>query len=194
VLVEYPYPALLVRSDVHAEPDETYWLVGAGKHGASDIVRGRDGRIARVSGSLIERDGDRMIEVSSADALTESASTDGSRIEPLHSLGTIVVRGEIVDSKCHLGVMKPGEGPTHRDCAVRCLLGRITPMVVPRRDQAGVGRLALVDLDGGPFTDALDSLVGRPLELRGELLVRGPMRFLAARSIDVRRGESSDSP
>jgi hypothetical protein len=187
MIVEYPYPALLVRT--HLEKDveyEMYWLVGAGKHGASAIVNGRDGRVVRVSGSLIERDDNRMIEVSSAGALAEITSRDAAPLEPLHSLGAIVARGEIVDSKCHLGVMKPGEGPTHRDCAVRCLLGRVTPMFVAHGDHARMGRLALVDRDGGPFTEAVDALVGRPVEVRGELLARGAMRFLAARSIDIR--------
>ena len=100
-----------------------YWLVGPGKHGAEDVVRGRDGQRVQLSGSFIERDGDAMIEViPHSVAMTGAGATE---IEPLRSLGVLVIEGEIVDSKCHLGVMKPGEGPTHRDCAVRCLLGRI---------------------------------------------------------------------
>jgi hypothetical protein len=29
----------------------------------------------------------------------------------------------------HLGVIKPGEGAPHRNCAVRCLSGAVPPMV-----------------------------------------------------------------
>jgi len=183
-VVEYPYPALLVQDSSHTSP-AVYWLVGGGKHGASEIVKGRDGRMMRVSGTLIERDEDRMIEVTSNDALVDIEAHRPTQIESIRSLGAVVVRGEIVDSKCHLGVMKPGEGPTHRDCAVRCLLGRITPMFVPQAGDAQVGRLALLDPDGRPFTDPLDTRVGRPVEIHGELLGRGPLRFVAARSIDV---------
>ena len=177
-LVEYPYPALVVP-DSSALPLTTYWLVGPGKHGASDLVKGRDGQMVRLSGSLIERDGDRMIEVPSRDALVTLDSHAVIPLEPLHSLGPIVVRGEIVDSKCHLGVMKPGEGATHRDCAVRCLLGRITPMFAPARNEAWIGRLALVNPDGRPMNESLDRLVARPVEIHGDLLSRGPLRFLA---------------
>jgi hypothetical protein len=182
-VVEYPYPALLVRDATHNSP-AVYWLVGAGKRGASEIVNGHDGRMVRVSGTLIERDEDRMIEVASKEALADIGPHAPTAIESMRSLGSVVVRGEIVDSKCHLGVMKPGEGPTHRDCAVRCLLGRITPMFVPRAGAASMGRLALVDPDGRPFTGPLDTHVGRPVEIHGELFARGPLRFLAARSID----------
>ena len=185
-VVEYPYPALLLQDSSPNSPG-VYWLVRAGKHGVSEIVKGRDGRMVRVSGTLIERDEDRMIEVASMDALVDIGPPAPTPIESMRSFGAIVVRGEIVDSKCHLGVMKPGEGPTHRDCAVRCLLGRITPMFVPRVGDAQTGRLALLDPDGRPFTDPLDTRVGRPVEIHGELLARGPLRFLAARSIVVDR-------
>jgi len=175
-LVAYPYPALLVAESTGAS--RFYWLVGAGKHGAFGLVTGRDGQMVRVNGSLIERDHDRMIEVPSREAIV-SVESETLPLEPLRSLGGIVIRGEIVDSKCHLGVMKPGEGATHRDCAVRCLLGRVTPMFAPTRQDARVGRLALVGPDGQPITESLESIVGRPVEIRGELLGRGPLRFLA---------------
>jgi hypothetical protein len=34
-------------------------------------------------------------------------------------LGEVQLTGEIVDSKCYFGVMNPGNGKVHRDCAVR---------------------------------------------------------------------------
>src|SRR6188472_2626800 len=60
-LIEAPYPALLVADSEHA--GMIYWLVGPGKHGAAEIVRGMDGHAVRVTGSLIARDDDSMIEV-----------------------------------------------------------------------------------------------------------------------------------
>src|SRR5688572_24294355 len=148
-IVEFPYPALVADDATGA--NGVYWLVGPGKHGAENIVDGRDGQRVQLSGSLIERAGDAMIEVV-PDSLI-MAGTRTTAIEPLRSLGVVIVEGEVVDSKCHLGVMKPGEGPTHRDCAVRCLLGRIPPMFVPH-DRAGVGRVTLVSDAGQPFAGA----------------------------------------
>ncbi|HZM58410.1 MAG TPA: hypothetical protein VFB85_01415 [Vicinamibacterales bacterium] len=213
-LIEFPYPALLV-SGAHAPT--SYWLVGPGKHGAAGLVAGRDGAIVRITGSLIEREHDHMIELRSLAMVT---GVTLPAVEPLRSLGPIVLSGEIVDSKCHLGVMKPGEGPTHRDCAVRCLLGRITPMFATHskgpgpRPQAseratafwpsarwGLGpeawglqdRLALVDPAGRAFDAPLDTLVGRPVVIRGELLSRGPLRFLATTPAAIQVQENGAS-
>ncbi len=57
-------------------------------------------------------------------------------------LGAVTLTGEIVDTKCHLGVMNPGEGKVHRDCAVRCISGGAPP--VSGADQEGDTRLLLL--------------------------------------------------
>ena len=90
-----------------------------------------------------------------------------------------------MDSKCHLGVMKPGEGPLHRDCAVRCLLGAVPPMIVVRSSSGIARRLALVDESGRPFFSDFSSLAGRPLTIRGTLLAQGARNLLAARLDDI---------
>jgi hypothetical protein len=178
-LVEFPYPALVSADGAPAST--VYWLVGAGKHGAADIVRGRDGQRVRLSGSLIQREGDVMIEVI-PDSL--AAISDASPVEPIHSRGVIIAEGEIVDTKCHLGVMKPGEGPTHRDCAVRCLLGRIPPMFVPH-GRPDLGRVSLVSEAAQPFADP-EVFAGRRVAIRGEILLRGAQTFLAVVRRDIR--------
>lgn len=183
LLVEFPYPALIARG-ASDDAASVYWLVGPGKHGAENFVKGHDGRHVTLSGMLIERDGDRMIEITSNGAMTIVGASQVP-IEPLHSLGAITLAGEIVDSKCHLGVMKPGEGPTHRDCAVRCLLGQVMPMIVTTDRGGASRRIALVDRDGRPFRDPLDGVVGRPVKVRGELLARGPLRFVATSGVRV---------
>jgi hypothetical protein len=173
-IVERPYPALDVSAD---ERDvRWFWLVGPGKHGAADFVKGLDGRRVRLAGSLIEREGERMIEVVPATLTT--TSSEPSAVAPLNTIGPARLDGEIVDSKCHLGVMKPGEGPTHRDCAVRCLLGSIPPMLVIR-DGGHTRRVPLVVTDGPDFSEALPALAGGPVRVHGMWLERGGRRFLA---------------
>lgn len=179
-IVEFPYPALI--GDDATGANRTYWLVGPGKHGAEEMVHGRVGQQVQLSGSLIERDDDAMIEVLPGSLMTIGGSAIAT--EPLRSLGAVVVEGEIVDSKCHLGVMKPGEGPTHRDCAVRCLLGRIPPMFVPH-NRADLGRVSLVSEAAHAFADT-DVFAGRRVSLRGELLQRGVQKFLAVSQRDIR--------
>jgi hypothetical protein len=176
-LVEFPYPAL----DVDGETPASYWLVAPGKHGAAGLVRGLDERRVRVRGTLIERDGDKMLQVVPGEIETLSAAPETTPSAPVR-IGTRRVVGELVDGKCHLGVMKPGEGPLHRDCAVRCLLGDVPPMIV----EHGTGRrFALVRDDGRPFVADFSAIAGRPLIVHGTLLSQGLRRYLAAGLDDI---------
>jgi hypothetical protein len=177
-LVEFPYPAI----DVAGSAPASYWLVGPGKFGAAALVRGLDGRTVRARGSLIERGGEKMLQLAGPDGIeTLGAQSETKPSLPVR-IRTVTVVGELVDSKCHLGVMKPGEGPTHRDCAVRCLLGAVPPMISERGTRA---RLALVNEDGRPFFSDFSALAGRPLSVRGTLVIQGARRFLEAGLDDI---------
>ena len=176
-LTEFPYPAL----DVDVPTPAFYWLVGPGKHGAAGLVRGLDGRRVRVHGTLIERDGEKMLQVVPREIETVAAP-DETKSSATVRIRTVTVTGELVDSKCHLGVMKPGEGPLHRDCAVRCLLGAVPPMISVRGTHE---RFALVRSDLRPFFSDFPSLAGRPLVVRGTLVSQGARRFLAVELDDI---------
>jgi hypothetical protein len=54
-------------------------------------------------------------------------------------------------------------------------------------------RLALVDPAGRAFDAPLDTLVGRPVVIRGELLSRGPLRFLATTPAAIQVQENGAS-
>jgi hypothetical protein len=180
-IVESPYPALTITDSTRVA--RTHWLVGQGKHGAADLVRGRHGQHVAVSGSLIQRDRDVMIEIApGAITVTDAGTANG--VEPFLSHGVVNLVGEIVDSKCHLGVMKPGEGPTHRDCAVRCLLGRIPPMFAPD-DGSKLGRVSIVTEHGHAFVNP-GAWAGRRVSVRGEVLQRGAQTFLAVSPHEIR--------
>jgi hypothetical protein len=180
-IVERPYPML------RTEDGGRYWLAGPGKRGAAALVEGLDGRSARVRGTLIQRGEDRMIQIEAGSVTPREAPSDRAtagldstlRAGPLASL-----EGEIVDSKCHLGVMKPGEGPTHRDCAVRCLLGGVPPMLVVRQG-AGVRRLPLVAPDGSPLAWDPEPLTARYVRIAGRLFTRHGEEYLGAAISDV---------
>jgi hypothetical protein len=138
----------------------------------------------RVRGTLIQRDADRMLEVRSGGI---EGMPGAPRVAPgsLHRRGDATLRGEIVDSKCHLGVMKPGEGPLHRDCAVRCLLGGAPPMLVISSGRH-TRRIALVGADGGPLTVDLEASTGRPVLVRAVLYDRGDEEYLGVTPDSIR--------
>lgn len=177
-IVERPYPLLVDGSG------RRYFLVGPGKHGAAAIADGFDGRLVRVRGTLIQRDADRMLEVRSGGI---EGMPGAPRVAPgsLHRRGDATLRGEIVDSKCHLGVMKPGEGPLHRDCAVRCLLGGAPPMLVVTNGRT-TRRIALVAADSSPLTVDLEASTGRPVLVRGVLYGRGDEEYLGVTPDSIR--------
>jgi hypothetical protein len=172
-----PYPSLLVERPGMAGQQSKYsryLLVAPGKHGADDLVAGFDGKQVRLQGQLIYREGGTMVEITpGAITVLNSAPTDQ---EPTRDLGTVTVTGEIVDSKCYLGVMNPGQGKVHRDCAARCLSGGVPPIFITRN---GTDQFLLVDPEGHALGhDALREFVAEPITIHGELLQRGESRLL----------------
>jgi hypothetical protein len=81
----------------------------------------------------------------------------------------VTLRGEIVDSKCFLGVMVPGDGKTHKDCASLCLRGGIPPALVVRDREGRSALLLLVSESGGSLAGhpAASRFAGEPIELTG---------------------------
>lgn len=108
-----------------------------------------------------------MLEVV-ADSL--QAVNEGANIAlPTQDLGTFTLVGEIVDSKCYLGVMNPGETKVHRECAVRCISGGIPPMLVARDVAGNKVALQLVSSSGAPVNQDVLELVAEPVEITGQV-------------------------
>jgi hypothetical protein len=80
----------------------------------------------------------------------------------------LMLTGEIVDSKCYYGVMNPGEGKVHRDCATRCLSGGVPPSFVVHGGPKDGTVYLLTDATGArlPISAFLDR-VGEPVMIRG---------------------------
>jgi len=182
VVATRPFPTLLVaRPGEVGQQDKysRYLLVAPGKHGADDLVAGFDGKQVRLQGQLIYREGGTMLEITpSSIAVIDTAPTIQ---ETTRDLGTVTVTGEIVDSKCYLGVMNPGQGKVHRDCAARCLSGGIPPIFIVRDGITTDGheQLLLVGLDGRALgRDALREFIAEPIQIQGELIERGSTQLL----------------
>ena len=106
-----------------------------------------------------------------------------------NDLGPVTLRGEIVDSKCYLGVMNPGNGKVHRDCAVRCISGGAPPAFVARDAEGDSRVLLLVGSDGRQLNREVLSFVAEPIEVTGELLRSGANLILKAEPSRFRRVE-----
>ena len=171
-VVERPFPALLLeRPDTASATGTTgavssLLLVAPGKFGASALVQGRDGEHVDLRGTLVYRDGRTMIEVV-PDSIVGATGTPHN--VAVDDLGDERLRGEIVDTKCNLGVMNPGGGKTHKACAMRCIAGGIPPMLVPRTADGNETFYLLVMPDGSVANEALFPFVGDQVEMTGRL-------------------------
>jgi hypothetical protein len=173
-----PYPALLVVRPGGKEYSR-YLLVAPGKHAADAEVRSFAGEAVQLRGSLIYRDGQTMVEL-------VPGSVQALRKEPaavsFATLGEVTLTGEIVDSKCFLGVMNPGRTKVHRDCAARCISGGIPPAFV-----TADGFYLLVGGDGRAVQHELLDWVGETIEVTGTVLRSGETLILRAEPTSFRR-------
>ena len=173
IIERKPFPTLLVKRPGPVDSGAShYLLVAEGKHGADDEVSGFEGKSVRLKGTLIYRGNQTMIEVvkgstslaGSAEALPAAAKT----------LGMFELSGEIVDGKCYLGVMNPGSGKVHHDCAVRCLSGGVPVLFATNNFRGEHAVLQLADASQKPLPKAafLDH-VGQPVRVKGTVVENG---------------------
>lgn len=184
VVSEFPYPTLLVARPGRSEtmPYSRYLLTAPGKFGADSLVQGMHGNNVRLSGSLIYRDAQTMIEIQPATIQTLQGQ---HAVADDETLGAITLHGEIVDSKCYLGVMKPASFKPHKACAIRCLSGGIPALLVVRREDGRHEHLLLADPQGKAINAHILDRVAQPVRVSGELFRRGSDLILRAHPDDV---------
>src|SRR5882724_4928144 len=187
IIERKPFPTLLVKRPGSPDSGSShYLLVGEGKHGADDEVSEFEGKFVRLKGTLIYRGGQTMIEVvrgsisvvGTAQALPAAAKT----------LGVFELEGEIVDGKCYLGVMNPGSGKVHRDCAARCLSGGVPVLFATNDFRGDPAVFQLTDSNQKPLPKAafLDH-VGQPVRLKGTVVENGDTQIFEIEPSSITR-------
>jgi hypothetical protein len=155
VLERRPYPALLTGGI-------RYLLVAPGKHGADELLAAAgEGSQIRLEASVIRNGENRMLEVLPGSLNVTNPQTAAA--PAARDLGVVVLTGEIVDSKCYFGVMNPGRGKVHRDCAARCIRGGIPPAFLVR-DRAGKAKVIVLEA-----STHLVERIAEPVTIRGRL-------------------------
>ena len=180
----HPAPVLRGNEEGTVDAEGSYLLVAPFKHGADDLVASQDGRAVRLRGTLVNREGRRMIEVVPGSIEATKDSPEAADEIPL---GEIDLVGEIVDSKCWLGVMKPGDRKTHRACASLCIRGGIPPLFVAHGEKGAELVALLTSPAGKPVNDHVLSFVAEPVRVRGALSRRGDMLVLRADPATIER-------
>jgi hypothetical protein len=181
-LVKRPYPLLL------DDRGRALLMVDFGKRGAQRRVQSLpDGAHLTVNGFLLDRDGRQMVECSPEESAVRADHLPPAPASLIRSGDRITLVGEIVDSKCFLGAMKPGEGKTHKACAVRCISGGIPPVLVCWDGAGRTTYYLLADTQGGPVGDWVLPLVGEHVEVTGDLAGLGDLRVFCTGPDAIRR-------
>ena len=187
VLQLNPFPALktFYGKDIYGNPVvKTIPLVNFGKAGADPIIQKISSQHkndlsslwVKVKGKLEYNHGAALMELSEKEKSIESVSPISKEEKSLmaapkiQDLGSVILHGQIVDPKCFLGVMKPGEGKPHSDCAIRCISGGIQPMFVIRNAKGEETYFILRGENGEPINEKILSNIGIPVEVNGKLL------------------------
>jgi hypothetical protein len=95
--------------------------------------------------------------------------------------------GEIVDSKCYLGVMNPGHTKPHRECASLCIRGGIPPLFIAKDSDGRDVHLWLVSEKGEPVNQQVLDFVAEPIEITGQIKRSGDQLYLYANPQTFRR-------
>ena len=193
ILQAQPYPHLLVARPGNADGlprFSTYYLVAPWKFGLDrETIAPLHGKSVTLKGTLIYRGNQTMIETK-PEWIQAAEQTSATTPPPQSmSLGTQTLIGEIVDSKCFLGVMNPGQLTPHRACAIRCISGGIPPVLLVRRTNGPALYFLLVSRDGKPVNKQVLNMVAEPVEITGEVERQGDLLILRADPDTYRRAK-----
>lgn len=175
-----PYPVLFTVPEAGHPDGRAVLLSGIGKVGVAEMAAPLDGRMVDVSGIYIRRGPTDMLQVGGPTPMRETeAALAGAERDyapgPPASLGRRTLRGEIVDTKCYLGAMRPGQGKVHKACAGLCLMGGIPPVFVVYHGDGATDLLLMTGPDGGPVPAAVLDNVGLYVSASGEVERQGDL-------------------
>ena len=182
-----PYPVLHAadRGDGTSGP---VFLVESGKHGSLARASEFAGRHVAVSGTVLHRDGRWMVELDEGEsAISVREGPAEVSVPVVEEAGRVTLRGEIVDSKCYLGAMKPGEGKSHKECAILCISGGIPPLLVTWNAAGEREYYVLLNPSGGPLEREAWPFVADLVEVSGELECQGNVKRVRVSVKDIRR-------
>lgn len=172
-----PY-SMLRTKDLDGTP-RTVILACLGKCAVSARIGALDGQAVTVKGSLIQRGPHAMIAVVDGMDWIRAAEIDipdGLAFPEPEPLQQATLRGEILDTKCWFGAMRPSQGKVHKSCAALCIRGGLPPALFVKDIREQSALLILTDRGGRHSLDLLP-YVADPLEMSGELRRAGDIFY-----------------
>src|SRR5687768_12720784 len=179
-----PVPSIKVMTKQDAFGKKSYItipLVGYGKFGAEGTITELEkeknislhGKEVIFKGTLLYSDGKTLLQIDKNDdplLKVNSENTLQTQLSEIKELGTVQLMGEILDPKCYFGVMKPGRGKPHRDCAIRCIAGGMSPVFYVRNEKGEADYYLLLGSNGEKMNDQLKDYVADPVSLEAKAI------------------------
>lgn len=182
ILVKKPVPMLKIPTGTDERGKAQFksiLLIGFGKSGAEATVaaiesaqgQDLDGQSVQLRGTLIYYRDKTALEltegVESFVGLVSGGTNYAANRTTLEELTSL--RGEILDPKCALGVMKPGYGKPHRSCAIRCISGGVPPVLRVTNPTGENNYCVVVGKDGQKVNAELLDFVADQVQICGRL-------------------------
>ncbi len=172
-------------------------LVGYGKHGAATAIMELEkekntsfnNKELTIKGTLLYSDGKTLMQVNKDEnpVVNIGKAADASLLPAQKALGVQTIKGEIVDPKCYFGVMKPGEGKVHRDCAIRCMLGGIPPVLKVMNEKGEKNYYLIVGPNGEPMNEAVQDYVAEPVAIEAKAVQQDDWIILYVKDKKINR-------
>lgn len=178
VITGQPY-AMLRTLDIDGTP-KTALLSCLGKCGVAARVGTLERQPVVVRGSLIQRGKHAMIAVADGmdwiKPLPQPLQSDLT-FPDLEPVGAVSLVGEILDSKCWFGAMRPSEGKVHKSCAALCIRGGLPPAFYAKT-RSGESALMIMTDSGNAHGEALLPFVADPVDVSGQVQRWGDLLIL----------------
>lgn len=182
-----PVPTLHVTPPLTETSESTGYniiLVGNGKFGVPPVWDSFHGKHVSLTGSAAYRREMLLLEVDRNAPPVLLGEPESYQLRPESEVvGSVRMVGELVDTKCFLGVMRPATGKTHRACAIRCLSGGVPPGILVRT------RLGYVEvLLAGKGTKPLEydiAWAGLLVEVNGTLHQQNGYSYIEAERVSL---------
>lgn len=169
-----PYPHLVVPTE---EGAATVLMSSGNKKGLQGSFQARDGTVVKARGFGMNRDGRRFLELWGGlqDGELPEDQVASMQAVDWEDLGSIELSGEIVDSKCYYGRMRPGSGKGHRACAQLCVRGGVPPVLVTHAPDGRRSHVLVVGPDKSDVHLEILDWIAEPLTVQGKLWKRGDL-------------------
>lgn len=169
-----PFPMILLDDgQVPSNLSNHALLVGFGKFSANTIMQDVEkkmgsvsGKKIKINGTLIYGDGKAVIELTNKEKSFLEIIDQNIQETQATKRTEITLEGQILDSKCWFGVMKPGEGKAHKSCAIRCISGGVPPVLRITEDGRYVYYI-LKGLEGQDINQEVLDFVAEPVSIQG---------------------------